>query len=184
MRRATTARLAALGLALALVAGLAGCSDEEAASPDAAPVALPAPLPELELGGFGAGDPAQLADLRGPLVLNVWASWCGPCVKEMPVLEEFHRKHVGRVGVVGVDYTDTQVQNAAELVAETGVTYPLYTDLAGDLSGLGPFPRLRGLPFTAFVDEQGQVTAWEFVIIDDVAELEGLVAEHLGEELT
>lgn len=186
-----------LVVAAALLAVLAGCTsggtdgstgpgdaggDAERSGVGGAP--LPAPLPDLVLDGFADGSEVQLADLRGPLVINVWATWCGPCREEMPVLEEFHQAHQDRVGLIGIDYQDPRSEEAEAFVAETGVTYPLYSDVDGEIDRRGPFPHLRGLPFLAFVDEQGQVVGREFVIIDDVAELEGLVEKHLDEELT
>lgn len=180
MRRSLLAALAALTLTAALLAGCTGSEDGTEPVDRTGQVALPAPLPPLELGGFAGGEPAQLDELRGPMVLNLWASWCGPCAKEMPVLEEFHQAYQGRVAVVGVDYQDPQTERAEQLVAETGVTYPLYTDVEGELDRLGPFPHLRGLPFLAFVDAEGRVVAWEFVVVKDLADLQAKVAEHLG----
>jgi cytochrome c biogenesis protein CcmG, thiol:disulfide interchange protein DsbE len=170
-------RRALAGLLLAAVA-LTGCGTDGREGPPR--VALPAPMPSLELASFTGGAPVDLADLRGPLVVNLWASWCGPCREEMPVLEEFSQAHQGRVEVLGVDYQDPQLEAAKELVAKTGVTYELLSDPDGELDRLAPFPHLRGLPFLAFVDAEGQVVAYEFAVIDDVAELEALVEKHLG----
>lgn len=161
-----------------LLAGCTGSSGGGAGRPGTD--ALPAPLPSLELEPFGEGEPLQLAEQRGPLVINLWASWCSPCRREMPILEQFARKHAGRVDVIGIDYQDPQTDAARELVADTGVTYPLFTDLDGELDRLGPFPHLRGLPFWAFVDADGEVVAWEFVEVEQLAELEQLVETHLG----
>ena len=54
----------------------------------------PAPkgLPELSLPCLGKGPDTRLSDLRGPLLINVWAQWCGPCREEAPYLAELHRK--------------------------------------------------------------------------------------------
>jgi cytochrome c biogenesis protein CcmG/thiol:disulfide interchange protein DsbE len=142
--------------------------------------ASPRPLPELRLDAFASdSEPLELAGLRGPAVINVWASWCGPCGREMPVLEQFHRANAD-VGLIGIDFQDPQPEKAEQLVARTGVTYPLYEDFDGELSGAAPFPVLRGLPFTALVDEQGRVVHQEFGEVESVEELEGMVREHLG----
>lgn len=168
------AALAAPAVAALLLTGCSGGGDQEDAR------ALPAPLPELTLDAFGSdSEPLALADVRGPAVINLWASWCGPCREEMPVLEEFHQANE-EVDVIGIDFQDSQTDKAERLVERTGVTYPLYEDHAGELDGLAPFPAVRGLPFLAFVDDAGQVVHQEFVIIDDVAELEALAQEHLG----
>ena len=170
---------AALAAAALVLTGCAsGAVDER---PDEEQT-LPQPLPELTLDAFGSdAEPLQLADVRGPAVINLWASWCGPCRKEMPILEELQQSDAG-VEVIGVDFQDARTAEAQELVERTGVTYPLYEDYEGELNGLDPFPAMRGLPFLAFVDEEGRVVHQEFVIIDDLAEIEGLVREHLGVE--
>ena len=62
-------------------------------------------LPELALPCLGAGDPVQLAGLTGrPRLVNIWASWCGPCREEMPWLQQAH--DTGEVDVLGVDAED------------------------------------------------------------------------------
>jgi len=139
----------------------------------------PQPLPEVRLDGFDGGRAIDLSTLRGPAVLNFWASWCGPCRREMPVLERFHDRHP-QVRMVGIDFQDRQVSSAVDLVRRTGVTYPLYSDPLGDLNARAPFPRLRGLPYTALVDRRGRLVHGEFVEIKDVAQLEELVTAHLG----
>ena len=143
--------------------------------------ALPQPLPELSLDAFGSdAEPLQLADVRGPAVINLWASWCTPCRKELPIFEELHRS--GAVDVIGIDFQDPNADDAVRLVERTGVTYPLYEDVDGEIEGLAPFPAMRALPFLAFVDDQGRVVHQEFAVIDDLAEVEALVQEHLGVE--
>lgn len=166
---------------LAALLALAGCASDADSGAVAEPeTSLPAPLPTVQLEAFDGGEPVQLADQRGPLVVNLWASWCGPCRTELPILQEFSREYADRVDVLGIDFQDPQTEKAKEMIAEAGVTYPLLSDPDGALDRLAPFPHLRGLPFWAFVDAEGQVVAWEFIAVDDLAELEALVAEHLG----
>jgi len=103
--------------------------------------------------GFAGGPGFTLPnDLRGrPLVLNAWASWCGPCRKEMPEFQRVYLEIRDTVGFLGVDYLD-QVGAAKRLVAETGVTYPLAADPKGtELAKLG----LAGLPTTFFISADG-----------------------------
>ncbi|NYD43627.1 TlpA family protein disulfide reductase [Nocardioides panaciterrulae] len=136
-------------------------------------------LPNVTLPCLGGGPAVDLAGLRGPLVVNLWGSYCGPCRKEMPVLQQFHEKYGDRVGVLGVDYEDAQTASALELARKSGVTYPLVADTDGALQGNGPFPVRMGLPLFAFVDQDGHV---ELAAggVGSVAELEQLVDQHLG----
>ncbi len=137
----------------------------------------------MTLPCFGGGPDVELGALRGPLVVSLWASWCGPCRKEMPVLEAFADHHGDRVALLGIDYQDVQTSAAMSLIEETGATYPMLADPQGDLDAAAPFPALRGLPFLALVDENGEVVHQEFTVIGSEQELVDLVNEHLGAEL-
>lgn len=140
-------------------------------------------LPLVTLACFGGGPDVDLSTLRGPMVVSLWASWCGPCRKEMPVLQSFFADHGDTVGLLGVDYQDVQTEAAMELVTESGVTYPLLADPNGDLDRAAPFPSLRGLPFLALVDADGKVVHQEFTIITSEQQLVDLVEQHLGVSL-
>jgi thiol-disulfide isomerase/thioredoxin len=202
MRRAVPAALAA---ALLLLSGcLSACSDDPAA-PGAAKVDVDTPqlreikagtaveecapgdgadggLPELTLPCLGGGPDVDLASLEGPMVVNLWASWCGPCKKEMPALQQFYDRYGDQVGVLGVDYQDQQPAAALELAGELGVSYPLVADPGGDLNGRDPLPVVRGVPWLVFLDAEGGI---ELVPggVEDAAELVELANEHLGTDL-
>ncbi|MGH3345351.1 MAG: TlpA disulfide reductase family protein [Nocardioides sp.] len=139
-------------------------------------------LPDVTLPCLGGGQDVPISGLRGPLVVNLWASWCGPCRAEMPVLQRFHERYAEQVRIVGIDYEDPQVAGAFDLVRETGATYPLLADPQSTLQGAGPFPGLMGLPIFAFVDEQGGATVVAGGV-DSLDELVDLVDVHLGVEL-
>jgi thiol-disulfide isomerase/thioredoxin len=139
-------------------------------------------LPPVTLPCLGGGPDVDVASLRGPLVVNLFASWCGPCRTEMPVLQRFHSRHGDRVPIVGIDYQDVQAVAALELVQETGVTYPLLADPEGALQGSGPFPGRMGMPMFAFVDADGSATVVAGGV-ESVPELVDLVREHLGVRL-
>lgn len=144
---------------------------------DAAPVR--GGLPDVTLPCFGGGPDVDLGSLRGPLVVNLFASWCGPCREEMPLLQRFHERHGDEVPIIGIDYEDVQVTAAMDLVRETGVTYPLLADPQSRLQGSPPFPGRMGLPMFAFVDEDGRasVVAGGVESVDD---LTAMVEEQLG----
>lgn len=155
-------------------AGIADCPPGGAAAPVADG------LPEVTLPCLGGGPDVDLASLRGPLVVNLWAVYCDPCRDEMPIYERFHQQYAGRVGVLGIDYNDTRPRDALELARDTGVTYPLLADPESLVGGPPPGLVLKGLPMVALVDADGVVVHLEAREITSVGELEELVAEHLG----
>ena len=61
---------------------------------------------------------ARLGGLRGPMVVNVWGSWCGPCKKEMPVLRAFHERAKDKVQLIGVDVEEANFDDAVLLSSE------------------------------------------------------------------
>lgn len=110
-------------------------------------------LPAMELPCLGTGasvvDPA--APPGRPTLVNLWATWCGPCRKEMPALQEAYGTRAGEVLFLGVDTRDDP-RRAVDFLGELGVTYPQVVDGDGELlDGLG----IRGLPVTVMLDADG-----------------------------
>jgi thiol-disulfide isomerase/thioredoxin len=153
-------------------AGIADCPAPDEPAPDAA-----RPLPSVTLACLGGGRDVDLSTLRGPMVVNLWAQWCGPCREELPYYQQLHERAGDRVRVLGVDYQDTRPDWALDLLDQTGVTYPSLADPAGELRV--PF-RVRGLPGIVLVDEAGEVAHVEFLVIESYDQLADLVDEHLG----
>lgn len=137
-------------------------------------------LPDVTLPCLGGGLNVNLSSLRGPMIVSLWASWCGPCRDEMPLFEEFSQEYGDQVPVLGINYQDAQPLAALELAQDTGVTYPLLADPQSDLDRSAPFPHLGGLPFLALVDADGRVVHQEFIEIKSTDQLVDLVSEHLG----
>jgi thiol-disulfide isomerase/thioredoxin len=157
-------------------AGIADCAPGSGTAVDGG-------LPAVTLPCLGGGPDVDLSTLEGPIVVNLWASWCGPCRHELPFYQAFSEKHGDRVPVLGVDYQDTQPAAALELARDTGVTYPLLADPQGALDGATPLPRVAGLPFLALVDGEGRVVHREYVEIESERQLTDLVEKYLEVDL-
>jgi thiol-disulfide isomerase/thioredoxin len=113
------------------------------------------PAPQLR-GTTLTGDDLDLADEvgHGPVAVNVWASWCGPCRREMPLLARASR----RITVIGIDEQDDRA-SARAFAASRGATYSSLSDPDGALlASLSMLPQ-SGVPSTLFLDGQGRVAA-------------------------
>jgi cytochrome c biogenesis protein CcmG, thiol:disulfide interchange protein DsbE len=168
---AILARRRSLALAAVVAALVAACapppaqdgrtagSTAPAGSAGATTPAAPSAV-RVQFAGFAGGPGFALPDDLGgrPLVLNVWASWCIPCRKEMPAFQSVYRQAQGKVGFLGVDYLD-EVGAARRLAADTGVSYPLAADPKGTQAGkLG----VTALPTTLFFSADGVLRGRRF----------------------
>jgi cytochrome c biogenesis protein CcmG, thiol:disulfide interchange protein DsbE len=154
-------------LALVLVALLlAGCSSD----PKKAQAVR---LPDVTLDSLTGGKPVDLGELRGPVIVNLWAQWCAPCKRELPIYQTFFQQHRDQVSVLGVDWQDVQTDRARDLASESGVTYPLVVDSE-------PKIRTKTLPRVILLDAHGRIAYQESVEITSLDQLERLVEKHLG----
>ena len=114
--------------------------------------ALHARVNELTPGGRPALD-AQLRALRGhPVVVNLWASWCGPCRHELPFFQRQAVKRGARIAFLGVNSNDNDTE-ARKLAARYPMPYPSFVDPRLNVAGgYGA----HGLPVTAFYDARGK----------------------------
>lgn len=155
----------------------------DAADLDECPTGVPSPdaaipgLPNIEFACLGDGPAVNLSALRGmPLVVNVWASWCPPCIEEMPILAKAARELDGVVSFIGIDYQDDTAAGL-ELLARTGVDFPSVIDTDAQVRGPLAIP---GPPVTFFVTPEGTIAGrWDGSITSDDA-LSVLLQEYLG----
>lgn len=98
----------------------------------------------------------HLSDYRGKwVVVNYWATWCPPCLEEIPELEDFYSEHHKRDAiVVGINYEETSPAYLKSFVDENMISYPI---LRADLSRPPVFGRLNGLPTSFIVSPQGKL---------------------------
>ena len=159
--------LAAVALVAVVVIGLtqAGGSTEPTGKFDLAKAkrqlaGAPAPLAKLHdesnqllEGGSSAFD-TRLAALRGhPVVINKWASWCGPCRAELPILQVVSTQQGKRVAFLGLNARDKR-GSAERFAAQYPVPYPSYEDPGEKIAGAIKAP--ANFPVTLFVDANGK----------------------------
>lgn len=106
------------------------------------------------------GNEMKLSDFIGkPIVLNFWASWCGPCKMEMPEFNEFYQKYGENVQFLMVNMTDGSretVEKASSFIEKNGYTFPVYYDTA--FSAAMTYG-VTSLPTTYFIDTDGYLVA-------------------------
>jgi len=141
----------------AIVVLLAACS---ASGPNGSIVIDAEPAPTPETGSFptmGADEfEAVLAGLEGqPFIVNIWASWCGPCRTETPLLARASEEYAGRVTFIGVASKDNR-QDSLDFIDEYGLTYLNVSDRQGEIRR---WMGLRGFPTTFFFDAEGNLQA-------------------------
>ena len=170
MRRLLALIAVALVAAL-LVSGLREASRQSSAADDGSSFDLaaarerlegaPAPLAALHersnrlLGGGPRSFERQLEALEGhPVVINKWASWCGPCRAEAPILQRQGVEHGRRIAFMGLDWRDS-TGNAREFLDRHPMPFPSFEDPDGELADALELP--NNIPVTLFLDERGKV---------------------------
>jgi thiol-disulfide isomerase/thioredoxin len=136
-------------------------------------------MPAITLGCLGGGRPVDVAGLRGPMIVNFWASWCGSCKDEMPALAAY-AKSQSAVQVVGIDFLDPHPDAALRLATSSKVSYPLVADPDGALDRAAPLPHVTGMPWTVFLDAQGNVAHIEAKSYDSEKDVAAAAQQYLG----
>jgi thiol-disulfide isomerase/thioredoxin len=169
-RSQTRLALAAAALAAILLLGACGSGDDGAGNPDSelsleqATQPLEGAPPQLAairdqanqlLDGGTEAFEARLDELRGtPVVVNKWASWCGPCRLEFPFFQRLALKDGARIAFLGVDANDSDAA-AESFLEKLPLPYPSYTDPDSDIAELIEAP--RNFPSTAFYNADGEL---------------------------
>ncbi|MEH0930620.1 TlpA family protein disulfide reductase [Micromonospora sp. CPCC 205558] len=141
-----------------------------------APAAGGPALPELTLSCFTGGAPVALREVAGPAVINVWASWCPPCRKELPAFQRLSERAAGQLQVVGVNSRDSR-SGAQSIGEDFGVRFPMLMDQG---EAVQRELKRNAIPLTLFVDADGQVRYIDASGALDDATLAKLVRQHLG----
>jgi len=121
------------------------------------------------------GEEVSLSDYLGtPVVLNFWASWCGPCKSEMPDFHEKAAEYDGQIQFMMVNLTDGSretVESASAFIEEQGYTFPVFFDT--QYSGAAAYGT-SAIPVTFFIDREGNLIAYAQSAIDAETLQEGI----------
>ena len=119
---------------------------------------------------------AILESLRGPLIINVWGSWCSTCLAETPEFVSFYKKAKGKVQLVGVAVEEASPDNSRKFIEENGMTWPNFYDRENKTRSFFGM----GVPVTWFIDAKGVVKFKKIGEVKSEQELIDLTEKHLG----
>lgn len=114
-------------------------------------------LPDIRLKDMN-GELRALSDWAGrPLLINFWATWCAPCLREMPMLEALSQSRPdGSLAVIGIAID--RLEEVRPYIDKTGVTYPILVGQSDAMEAAQSFgDEFAGLPFTVFATADGQI---------------------------
>ena len=161
---------------LAAMKKTARIADCPASDPKVA--AVSSGLPDVVLPCLGGGRAVRLAGLRGkPMMINVWAQWCGPCREEAPYLTEVAKTNKSDMQIIGIDHDDPRPELAIEFAQLSTWRYPQLAD--PDLV-LRSALQISGPPQTFFVRPDGTIAFRHAGQFHSAAEIRDLARQHLG----
>jgi len=114
--------------------------------------------------------------LRGPLIVNVWGSWCAPCKDEVPMIRSFYSKAKAQLQVLGVDVEEAKPTDGSDFIVQNGMTWPNVMDPDGRSRGFFGM----GVPVTWFIDKNGKVVHKKIGVMTSERELRDLTLKYLN----
>jgi cytochrome c biogenesis protein CcmG/thiol:disulfide interchange protein DsbE len=120
------------------------------------------------------GQSTSLSELKGQLVLvNFWATWCGPCTYEMPFLQQFYQEHPGgEVVLLAINVQESPSQ-VAEFMQDRGFSFTVLLDSGADVTQRY---NIRGIPTTFFIDRDGIIQEIHVGAFQSQAEIESILS--------
>jgi thiol-disulfide isomerase/thioredoxin len=131
---------------------------------------------DIEAGCLDSGKGVNIAAIKGPAIINVWGSWCEPCKKELPYLNEFYQTIDPRLQLIGVDVEEKKIEDGRMFARTHGIMWPNLYD--GDNSTRKYFG--MGVPVTWFVDENGKVLFKKVGPFNSTEEIRTLSFRYFG----
>ena len=124
-------------------------------------------------------DGASINGIKGPAIINVWGSWCGPCKEEMPILRSFYEKAQGKLALIGVNVEEASIEDGRKFVENYGITWPNLYDADGKSRAYFGM----GVPVTWFIAADGNVAYKHIGVIKSEKELISMTSKYLGVKL-
>lgn len=132
-------------------------------------------LPALELDTLDGSTIDLAAERDTPLVLNLWATWCAPCRRELPAFDQVSRESEDEVAIIGVNQGD-DIDTASAMIDEIGIGFPQALDSTSELSRA---LAITSMPSTVFVSSSGEIVETHAGEMN-ADQLAALLEEHFG----
>ena len=133
-------------------------------------------LPDIEVQTLRGGEAFRLDELHGPAVVNLWATWCAPCKRELPEFEAVHRSVADEVTFVGVNIGDDG-DKAADYLDDLGITYDQYLDVDSELTAA---LKTATLPMTLIIDDDDKIVLRHIGPLDQDELIEAIEQQDRG----
>jgi len=159
---------------------LTGCASQSTAVPTLGAIVGCDSIPlgssssGLEFPCLDGKSTIRFSQMRGPLIVNVWGSWCAPCKDEIPMIRSFYSKNASKVQLVGVDVEEAKKSDGADFVVANGMTWPILVD--PDARSRGFFG--MGVPVTWFIDQNGKILHKKIGVLNSEQELRDLATKY------
>jgi cytochrome c biogenesis protein CcmG, thiol:disulfide interchange protein DsbE len=112
--------------------------------------------------------------IRGPVLVNVWGSWCEPCKQEIPHLVDIAKGR--KVAIIGIDVEERNMAAGQKFVASHNMTWPQLYDVKAKTRGIFGM----GVPVTWFIDAQGKTVYKQIGLFTSTAQIKQLVKKYFG----
>ena len=173
-------KLLAMAVAVLLLAGCSSPSEKIAGEVVSCESILSSATENsIMLDCLDGTDGASINGIKGPAIINVWGSWCGPCKEEMPILRSFYEKAQGKLLLIGVNVEEASIEDGRTFVEDNGITWPNLFDADGKSRAYFGM----GVPVTWFISADGSVAYKHIGVVKNEIELISLTSKHLGVKL-
>lgn len=134
------------------------------------------PTQDLIINCLDGAQGFNVGAIEGPAIINVWGSWCPPCVKEIPIFVDFYSNLDPSVQLVGIDFQDGPRFAVEPFIVKSGMTWPNLADQSGAVRAYFG----SNVPVTWFINADNNVAYKKFGPVESLSELQSLSKKYLG----
>ena len=133
------------------------------------------PVLNIELPCTDGKSSLVLNEVRGPAIINAWASWCDPCREEIPVFKEISQLSSGKIQIIGIDVEERKKEDGINFATEMGMSWPQLFDQDGRTKAAFGM----GIPVTWLINDKGEIVYEKVGPIKSIEQMKDLVQHFL-----